>query len=108
MNHGAFVYRNEGDGCITCKYFHDAEGPFAEACVLRPGEKFTDSFPGVYDSVWIDASGTRKDIVLTISLQKLNSKLFDLEWRDNLTNKLEFKGVAMLHDKNLVGSYWGV
>jgi len=113
MTHGAFVFRNEGDGCLTVKFMHDQNGgPFTECCVLkdrlkdRSLEIGSDSFLGEYTCTWID--GTRKHLgngTLTIKKQPTNVALYELTWV-TANSQLLFTGTGMLFEKLLVGTYW--
>jgi hypothetical protein len=113
MIHGAFVFRNEGDGCLTAKFMHDEKGgPFTESCVLtdllndRSLEISSGSFLGDYTCTWI--GGTNKHLgngILTIRKQPTNVALYELSWL-NPKSQLIFSGTGMLFEKLLVGTYW--
>lgn len=112
---GSFVFRNEGDGCLTSKYNHkdSKQGPFTECCKLTGN--LTDhnssdirntpaSFVGNYKTTWIEIGNKARNCDLTISPPVNN--IYALEWKDKGT--IEFEGTAMLFEKLLVGAYWKI
>ncbi len=106
MDHGSFVFRNEGDGCLTSKYMNDSAGPFTECCTLiKSVENPQDAFCGSWHSVWLQDNGEQGDAMLEIDRQKTNTKLFELTWTDKESNIL-FRGLGMLYETFLVGLYW--
>jgi len=105
MDHGSFVFRNEGDGCLTSKYMNDNAGPFTECCTLIKAKSSQDIFCGNWHSVWLQDNGEEGYATLLIERQKANIKLFDLTWTGKEGNVL-FRGVGMLYESFLIGSYW--
>jgi hypothetical protein len=99
---GSFVFRNEGDGCLTSKYFnHGTKKQYVECCLKRNGQP--GGLVGEYDSMWREAAGNVVDIILTIA--PAPNDTFYLEWKD--LNGVLWKGVAMrTGGDSLVGTYW--
>ena len=109
---GSFVFRNEGDGCLTSKYHRigSVEGPFTEASKLIPNsKKLPDAYTGKYETVWIEDYTNCECCELEIKYSTSSSKIFDLVWY-NPKKKSEryFEGTAMLFGELLVGAYWDV
>lgn len=111
---GTFIFRNEGDGCLTSKYLHVDSEPFVECCkrIKKPidiletnAAESIEGYSGVYRSVWLEGSTRSVQIgngQLEISLPV--SGRFDLRWRSREQTK--YHGVGMLVDGMLVGAYW--
>jgi len=120
MKHGAFVFRNEGDGCLTSKYMHDDGGPFTESCVRRGDERTkgptasitvrpvpNDEFIGEYLTTYLDGHDNHwKNGFLTIERHDTINRLFKLVWFDESKTRHMFEGQGMLHGLLLVGAYW--
>lgn len=97
---GAFIFRNEGDGCLTCKYINETiREPYTESCKKTGNERF-EIFDGNYQTVWIQENNQILDASLKIERQN-NS--FELTWT---TSTLIFKGRGMISEDRLVGCYW--
>jgi hypothetical protein len=105
MEHGSFVFRNEGDGCMTSKYMNDSAGPFTECCTLIKAKNSHDVFCGTWHSAWLENNGEPGNATLKIDRQKSNAKLFELTWTDN-GGAVLFSGLGMLYEGFLVGTYW--
>lgn len=133
MEHGVFVFRNEGDGCLTSKYMHDVKGPFVECCKrqdytsiktadndnpngviieeainrVKDIDLINNPFWGHYLSVFIQGTPSVADMFLIIAPQISNASLFDFIWYERTSPfKIHFKGVGMMFEKTLVGTYW--
>jgi hypothetical protein len=106
---GSFVFRDEGDGCLTSKYHHEdsRECPFTEAAKLISKNESTREFIGSYRSVWLEDANTHIPAILVIEPHRLNTALFKLTWHepDDPTDII-FRGSGMLYENLLVGSYW--
>ena len=102
---GTFVFRNEGDGCLTSKYFHGNQPyPFVEACKkLDDGSGQHDGFSGNYKTVWIQDGHHPVDANLGIIWQPNNT--YTLSWTDDNGREI-FIGIGMIYDRLLVGAYW--
>ena len=102
---GTFVFRNEGDGCLTSKYFHgNQDYPFVEACKRQRSSKpKEDGFDGLYTTVWIQDDNIPQDSELRIRWNK-KGNTYNLTWSDN--KKIIFQGIGMIYDELLVGAYW--
>ncbi|MFA7380151.1 MAG: hypothetical protein WC150_06800 [Bacteroidia bacterium] len=102
---GSFVFRNEGDGCLTCKYLNDGTpSPLTECSKLddTPPQS-CDPFIGTFTTTWVEDTGVHQLAKLTI--KRVNQYCYDLSWvRENQT-KVAFTGKAMLYQGNLVGHY---
>ncbi len=105
---GSFIFRSEGDGCLTSKYHHadSIGGPFVEASKITTPITPNDVFVGTYDTSWIEDLNISVVARLEIIRSIRNRNLFQLFWRDPITNNLIFEGTAMLFDGLLVGAYW--
>jgi hypothetical protein len=106
---GSFVFRNEGDGCLTSKYHHSdsVDGPLTEACKLTTTVIPNDAFVGTYRTVWLDEKNIHVAAELSIARKSPHTNLFELIWRDaNMPSKILFEGSGMLYGDLLVGCYW--
>lgn len=102
---GSFVFRNEGDGCLTSKYQNadSIEAPFVECSkLLRPISQ-TDVFVGEYRTTWIQ-EGSAENCTLTIARALNNANMFSITWSTNQNS--HFTGTGMLYGELLVGAYW--
>lgn len=98
---GSFVFRNEGDGCLTGKYINNGlDTPVPECCKLKTAIGMSP-FEGVYISTWIE--GTTSTVCATLKIEKFK-EIYKLEWSKN--NDLIFEGQAMLHENLLIGHYY--
>jgi hypothetical protein len=106
---GSFVFRNEGDGCLTSKYHNDGslEAPFTEACKLIDSADASNNFIGRYRTVWLEDFNNHEAIELLIERSTTNPSLFKLTWYrpGNLVDPT-FEGSGMRYGDLLVGSYW--
>ncbi len=100
---GAFVFKNEGDGCLTAKWINNDElTPYPEACKSLDETTSMVPFEGLYKSTWIEDRDKVRECDLTIT--RLASGVYDLFWRRG--NKLIFSGRGMIYNDALIGSYW--
>lgn len=56
---GSFVFRNEGDGCLTSKFlcnYDDTSHP--ESCKRETDEVLNDPFEGTYRTTWVQPRTT--------------------------------------------------
>ena len=104
---GAFILRNEGEGCLTSKYHHgdSLDCPFTESCKLTTALNPNDVFIGTYRTVWLEDT-THVVAELTIRRHPRNNNIFELIWRNNNNPAPVFEGTAMNVDNLLVGTYW--
>ena len=106
---GSFVFRNEGDGCLTAKYFESdsRQGPFTESCKLVGQPSLNSPFIGNYITSWIEEGNRIQNGILVIEESHDNQNLFSLRWfRDANESDLLFEGFAMRYENLLVGTYW--
>ena len=97
---GAFVFRNEGDGCLTSKYINETiREPYTECCKKSSNEQY-DVFEGTYETVWIEENNHREEAKLYIERQ---GNSFELKWT---TSTLLFRGRGMIFRNELIGCYW--
>jgi hypothetical protein len=100
---GAFVFKNDGDGCLTAKWINNDElTPYPEACKSLDEITSIVPFVGLYKSTWIEDSNQVRESDLTITY--LPSGVYDLFWRRD--NTLIFSGRGMIYNDLLIGSYW--
>ncbi|MBA4241441.1 MAG: hypothetical protein C0448_12000 [Sphingobacteriaceae bacterium] len=100
---GAFVFKDDGDGCLTAKWLNNDEStPYPEACKLIEGTKGEKKFEGKYISTWIEDSTKVKHS--NLSIISPSDGIYDLIW-SNATSTI-FTGRAMLYGDLLIGSYW--
>lgn len=100
---GAFVFKDDGDGCLTAKWLNNNEStPYPEACKLTTKEEGSSAFEGTYTSTWIETNNVVVESSLTI--KRLSSGVYDLLWFRGTTTI--FTGRAMLYGDLLIGSYW--
>jgi hypothetical protein len=102
---GCFVFRDEGDGCLTSKYLeHQTAEPYSECSKRKPGDKsgIFDPFIGEFTTCWLEDGG---DHIADLSITKRGG-VYDLEWRNISGSDWEYGGTAMLFEEKLVGSYW--
>ena len=107
---GTFVFRNEGDGCLTSKYTNSdtPDGPFVEGCKRTSNSiiDLNDVFRGTYRSEWIEDNRSI-EAELFIERNQNNTRQYILSWYEpNKPNSIIFTGAGMLFDGLLVGCYW--
>ena len=101
---GSFVFRNEGDGCLTSKYINNGmTGPLTECSKLQT-EAGNDKFIGNYFSVWLDTPRVISNSSLEISKSPANA-FYDLLWKNSKKTPI-YGGQGMLFGDLLVGCYW--
>jgi hypothetical protein len=97
---GAFVFRNEGDGCLTSKYLEHTElTPYTECCKRIKGAN--DVFEGEYTTSWLQIDS---DYTAELSIKKIGD-VYHLYWSGKSPI---YEGRAMMFEGKLVGSYWGI
>lgn len=103
---GSFVFRNEGNGCLTSRYLeHTETTPYTESCKkINDDSKSEDPFVGIYKTSWLESGNNDYTAELTINKQK---DTYILTWRNLSKNSTtEYDGSAMIFEDKLVGSYW--
>ena len=99
---GSFIFRNEGDGIISAKWFNNLmDYPMGESATLIDPTKIAAEFSGEYYSTWLE-NGSPKTATLEISIK--NGSKYNLIWKKG--NKKVFYGEAMLYNGLLFGYYW--
>lgn len=98
---GSFVFRDDGDGCLSAKYHNQVmRSPLVESC-KRTSTFHADPFEGVFFTVWIEGGTTPETAELRISRR---GDVYQLTWTSN--NVVVFRGQGMLYDGVLTGFYW--
>ena len=100
---GSFVFRDEGDGCLTGKYINRGLTTPVTECCKRRSDASLVPFEGSYITVWIE--GTVIIVSTDLRITRVGD-LFDLLWTRTDTDITVFTGKAMLHGDLLVGCYW--
>ncbi len=106
---GCFVFRDEGDGCLTSKWMNDSpESPFTEGCKILDREKRQfGKFYGTYETVWVEDDNKHAKAHLLIEKNPKNPKTYKLRWYKPWKKEdIIFEGIGMLFEDKLVGSYW--
>ena len=105
---GSFVFRDEGDGCLTSKYMSDGpESPFTEGCKLIAGTGTPDKFCGRYQTAWLEEKDRHVKAELLIEKNTSNGNIYKLYWYEPKNRSAGiFEGSAMLFENLLVGAYW--
>jgi hypothetical protein len=106
---GSFVFRDEGDGCLTSKYMHDdsLQCPFTEGCKFISASTTMGKFCGIYQSVWIEDNDNYIKAGLSIEKHPKNDSIYKLRWYEpGDPNAIIFYGTGMLFENLLVGAYW--
>ncbi len=104
---GSFVFRDEGDGCLTSKYINTFQTePYVECSKrvessVEGHENGNEPFVGNYLTTWIEENQKIENGTLEIS--KTNSS-YKLAWKNGVKDL--FKGTGMLSGNLLVGTYW--
>ena len=102
---GSFVFRDEGDGCLTCKYLNDdIQSPFTECCKIKSTPHHCDPFIGTFTTTWIEAIDEHE--IATLNIRRGSGDFFELKWdvHGKATNPT-FTGKAMLYHGLLIGHY---
>jgi hypothetical protein len=99
---GAFVFRNEGNGCLTSVYIeHRATTSYSEACKKTEVFNSTDPFEGDYQTTWLEPEHR------TASLRIRRSEdVYNLHWTSISDSDWQYDGTAMWFEGKLVGCYW--
>lgn len=101
---GCFVFKHEGDGCLSGKYFNNGGlEPLSESCKKTGNSDEIDHFIGEFTSAWIDTKGGTDNSLL--SIEKIKSGIYKLEWK-RANGVLVFHGRGMIYGDILVGNYW--
>ena len=100
---GAFVFKDDGDGCLTAKWLNNDElTAYPEASKLIKNTNGEKKFEGQYTSTWIE--GGSHIVQSTLSITSPSNGIYDLFWsRGSVTI---FTGRAMIYGELLIGSYW--
>jgi hypothetical protein len=81
---GSFVFRHDGDGCITGKYFNNGmKSPLPESAKLDISAEDDDIFTGVYNSTWLDDIHAPNEGWLEIKKKPGTSGIYLVERRKN-------------------------
>lgn len=108
---GSFVFRDEGDGCLTSKYQHadSRECPFTEACKIIAATQDDSPFIGTYRTVWLEDWSKPVDAELNIIRHPQNPRIFKLKWyHPGAPAEIIFDGTGMLYGDLLTGAYWDI
>jgi hypothetical protein len=107
---GSFVFKDEGDGCLTSKYLeHSNPKTYTECCKII-GIPTNVAFEGVYDTTWIEGATGFRTAELKVS-KNATDEFFELKWTkiSNISTGIAgYEGRAFLADGKLVGCYWDV
>lgn len=101
---GSFVFRHEGDGCLTAKYLNDnIQTPFTECCKQKGTSDPNNPFIGSFTSTWIEALDQHEIATLEIGR---TGDIFELKWWVHGKGSTPtFTGKAMLYHGQLIGHY---
>ncbi len=100
---GAFVFRDEGDGCLVAKYIeHNQLTPYTESAKSLPGPVALFSFEGKYNTAWVEHKTPFASCEIHIVK---TGDIYRLKWSVNNSTCI-YEGTAMLFAGNLVGCYW--
>jgi hypothetical protein len=104
---GSFFFRDEGDGCITGKYFNSGmNSPLIEASKFINTVTSTKKFCGIYNTLWLDTVTDPSGLVI-LEIQPKTDDIDKLLWSDAVPPHATcFLGEAMLVDDLMVGCYW--
>jgi hypothetical protein len=103
---GCFVFKDEGDGCLTAKWNNDVvPDPQSEACKLINGASKGVQFIGTYKTVWTEGNSAH-DCQLDITPHPKDPNQFAIRWYDVKHGIDKFHGVGMLCGGMLIGAYW--
>lgn len=104
---GSFVFRNEGDGCLTCKWLNEGlKKPLIECSSLIRGTSESDGFVGDYLTSYIDFDNQHYLRYLRITLDVEKSGIYELKWYHNQDfSDIAFIGWGMLYEGKLIGHY---
>jgi len=102
---GSFVFRDEGDGCLSSKYINRGLASPLVECSKINKRTTNEKFCGEYFSVWLDSPTDPNSSSLDIS--KNAGDFYDLTWTD-LGGTIIYKGQGMLFGDLLVGCYWSI
>lgn len=109
---GTFVFRNEGNGCLTGKYANNisTNDPYPEASKrISPDPVYKDDvFCGIYRTVWVGNNGA-ESAQLRITKNLKDAYKYELEWyRPDHAAVPIYKGMGILSDELLIGDYWNM
>ena len=109
---GTFIFRNEGNGCLTGKYANNVStnDPYPEASkrtAVDPIYK-NDVFCGIYRTVWIE-NNLPESAQLRITKNLKDTNKYELAWyRPDTAATPVYKGMGILSDGLLIGDYWNM
>lgn len=98
---GAFVFKDHGDGCLSCKWINNGINYPLMECSLRQSDRQKDPYSGVYLTTWIEDPNTEQS---HLEISKKDAS-YNLTWYGP-SKKQIFYGKGMLYDGLLVGAYW--
>ena len=93
---GTFVFRNDGDNCLSSKYFHGNQPhPFVETAKRLPDDDTgqTDGFSGNYETTWIQEN--RQHVSAELSIHWLPNNTYSLTWVD-VNGHTHFNGIGII------------
>lgn len=104
---GCFIFRNEGNGCLTSVYLeHNGIRQFTESCIRRGNTNDTDPFVGEYNTSWLEPEN--RTALLTIAIDDNNNGLYNLTWTEiSGSENFQYSGKGFMHEGRLSGTYWG-
>lgn len=108
---GSFVFRDEGDGCLSSKYQNadSRECPFTEACKIIGAVFDGPPFVGTYRTVWLEDGNVHIDAELNIIRHPQNPRIFKLKWyHPGAPAEIIFEDTGMLYGDLLTGAYWDI
>lgn len=104
---GSFIFRSEGDGILTGKYFNNhMNTPDPECCKIPVGNPrpcFPDLFSGTYTSTWLQGNNAVKAELEIRKGTMFPADYYVLYWE--VDGALKFTGRGILHGKFLKGYY---
>lgn len=100
---GAFVFRNEGNRCMTSIYLeHQTNTPYTECCKSEVAEISDDPFEGNFHTFWLEPGDIH---IANLSIRR-NGDVYNLEWTNISRSDWQYQGTAMLFEGKLAGCYW--
>lgn len=104
---GSFFFRDEGDGCITGKYFNTGmDSPLVETSKFRNRIAHDGNFLGRYNTIWLDTINEPSGLMI-LDIEPKLPDLYSLVWYNaDAPATPVFYGEAMMAGNLLVGCYW--